>query len=231
MKTWIRGVAAVGVGGLLLGGAGCRNGRGGDDALVRLINAAPDVEDLSVAVDGQRVWKHSEFRSGTHFDGVGQGAYQVDLTAQQGGQRLTARNYIQCQKGRAYTFVAYGQGEPGGAPGLRVFIDPRRTVVPPGKTRLRLINVAGDLGNVDVLFNNIVGLPGVAAGARSGALLLDAGTYDFKVVEAGGENPVIGPLRIGCQAGRSYTLVLMGRRGAAVGGSQSLSLIAYPDAQ
>lgn len=226
-----RGLAlALLLGALVLGSAGCRRGGGGrDDALVRLINAAPDTEDLSVAVDGQRVWRHSSFRSSTGYGGVGEGTYQVDITAQQGGQRLTGRNYIQCRKGRAYTVVAFGRG-PNivEAPALRIFNDPREITVPANKIRLRLINGAGDLGGVDVLFNNIVGLQSVAFGSRSEPILLDAGWYDVKLYGAGGVDALTAPVRIGFQSGRSYTLVAMGRRGMGVR-PQALSLIAYPD--
>lgn len=223
-----RALALMLLGVLALGACGCRRGGGGrDDALVRLINAAPDAEDLSVAVDGQRVWRHSSFGSSTGYGGVGEGTYQVDITAQQGGQRLTGRNYIQCRKGRAYTVVAFSRGaNVVEAPALRIFNDPREVAVPPNKIRLRLIHGVGDLGAVDVLFNNIVGLQSVPFGSRSEPILLDAGYYDVKLYTTAGD--LTDPVRLGFRAGRSYTLVAMGRRGGNVG-PQPLSLIAYPD--
>lgn len=212
----------LGVG--LLAVNGCRTGGRRADAWVRLINAAPDAENLSVAVDGQRVWRHSEYRSNTGYGGVGAGTYQVDITAEQDGQRLTGRNYVQCRKGMAYTFVAFSRAtNTAEAPGVRIFSDPREIAVPPGKIRLRLINGTSGLGSVDLLFNNIVGLPNVAFGARSEPILLDTGSYDMKLFAAGGGGTLSAPVRVRFQSGRSYTLVAMGNR------ASGLSLIAYPD--
>ncbi len=216
---------------LVLDVAGCRRGGGGgNDALVRLINAAPDAQDLSVAVDGRRVWQHSSFRSSTGYGGLGEGTYQIDVTAQQGGQRLTGRSYLQCRKGQAYTVVAFShRPNVAQAPTLRIFSDPREAAVPANKIQLRLINGAGDLGSVDVLFNNIVGLQSVAFGSRSEPILLEAGWYDVKLYSAGSVDDLTAPVRMGFRAGRSYTLVAMGRRGTGAG-SQALSVLAYPDA-
>lgn len=208
----------------LLTVGGCRTGGSGrNDALVRLINAAPDAEDLSIDVDGKHVWRNSSFRSSTGYGGLGEGTYQVDISAQQNGQRLTGRSYIQCQKGLAYTVVAFSRGAIAAAPVVRIFSDPREISVPPGKVRLRLINGASGLGGVDLLFNNIVGLQGIAFGARSEAILLDAGSYDMKLFAAGDADTLPSPVRVRFQPGHSYTLVAMGRRGT------DLTLIAYPD--
>ena len=209
----------------LLAVGGCRTGGGGSgDAVVRLINAAPDAEDLSVSVDGHRVWRHSSYRSSTGYGGLAEGTYQVDVAAQQGGQQLTGHSYLQCRKGQAYTVVAFSRGANAAeAPGLRIFSEPRDLVVPAGKVRLRLINGASGLGSVDLLFNNIVGLQSVAVGSRSEAILLDAGSYDMKLFAAENVDALTGPVRVRFQPGRSYTLVAMGNR--ALG----LSLVAYPD--
>ncbi len=207
---------------------GCRNG-GSNDALVRLINAAPQTDDLSVSVDGQRAWKHSLFRSNTGFAGVGEGTFQVDMTAQQGGQKRTAENYIEFRKGKAYTVVALSTPR-SLQPDLRIFNDDKDAPVPPDKTRMRFMNAAQGLEQVDVLLNNLVGLQQVPYGSRSEAVLLDPGPYDIKVNMAGEVATRIGPVSLRLQPGHSYTLVAMGER-AASDPQHSLTLEAYPDDQ
>lgn len=214
---------------MAVGVTGCRSGGGSNDASVRLINAAPEAQDLSVSVDGQRVWKHAAFGSNTGFQGVGAGTYRVNIDAQVDGNRLTGRNYLMTQKGKAYTVVAISQ-EPSAdePPGLRIFSEDRNAPVPPGKVRLRVINAGDGLGPVDVLFNNIVGFGEVPFGARTQALLLDPGVYALKVNAADQVPSLTGPVSLHFLPGHAYTLVVMGKRGSDVN-SQSISIAAYPD--
>jgi hypothetical protein len=214
---------------LLPGLAGCRHGQGPQDAYVRLINAAPGAQDLSVAVDGQRVWKHSQFRSNTGYQGLGQGSYEVSVDAQGNEGHLTGRSYLLCQKGKAYTVVAVSQGAGGTTPPiLRVFDEDKDAPVPSDKSRLRFINAGGGLGPVDVLFNNIVGIGNTTFGSRSQAVVLNPGGYDVKVIATGDVRALAGPLVLHFLPGHAYTLVVMGRR-EATAGPGALTLEAYPD--
>lgn len=201
---------------LLLGG--CRHGDD-DAAQVRLINAVPDPAELSVAVDGHPVWKHSPYRDNTGYQKIKQGKYNVEVAA---GESETKKE-IAFEKGRTYTVVALGVARTA-PPGFRVFSDEREAPIPDGKARVRFINAVTGLGGVDVLFNNIVGLKHVIYGHRSDALLLDAGTYDIKANATEEITPLIGPISLRLDSRRGYTLVAMGRRVAG-----GLTLEVYPD--
>jgi hypothetical protein len=214
---------------LVLGLAGCRHGQGPQDCYVRLINAAPGAQDLSVAVDGQRVWKHSQFRSNTGYQGLGEGSYEVNVDAQGNAGRLAGHSTLLCQKGKAYTVVAVTQGAGGTAPPvLRVFNEDNDAPVPSDKSRVRFINAGGGLAHVDVLFNNIVGIGDTPFGSRSQPVMLNAGVYDVKVIDTGDVRALAGPLVLHFQPGHAYTLIVMGRREAMVG-PEALTLEAYPD--
>ena len=190
----------------LLGG--CRNGGDGDTAQVRLINAVPDPGDLSVAVDGHSVWKHSPYRNNTGYQKIHKGRYNVQVAA--GGP--AASKPIAFEKGKDYTVVALGEARDM-PPGFRVFADDRDDArVPDDKARLRFINAVPGQERMDVLFNNIVGLQRVAYGHRSDPLLLDTGTYDIKVNAAGDVDSLIGPITLRLAPGRAYTLVAMGHQ-------------------
>lgn len=218
---------------LLIALAGCRHGGGTQNAAatVRLIDAAPDAQNLSVAVDGQRAWKHTTFRSNTGFQGVGEGTYKIDIDADTAGGRVSAHNYLQCRKGQAYTVVAFGQkNAPNEPPRLRIFSEEKSDPLPSNKVRLRFINAGTDLGPVDVLFNNIVGFGDIPVGARSAPILLDSGAYEVKVNQADALQGFTGPVSFHFLPGHAYTLVVMGRRDAG-SGAGGLSLESFPDDQ
>ena len=180
----------------------------------------PDPGELSVAVDGHPVWKHSPYRNNTGFQKIHPGRYNVEVAA--GGP--PASKPIAFEKGKDYTVIALGAARTT-PPAFRVFTDdPDEGRVPDGKARLHFINAAPGEDRLDVLFNNIVGLERVAYGHRSDALLLETGTYDIRVNEAGAVASLLGPLSLRLESGRAYTLVAMGRRP-----DRSLTLEAYPD--
>lgn len=208
--------------------AGCRRRSASSVVAVRLINAVSDVEALTVAVDGQRVWRRSPYRNNTGFRGVPEGDYEVRVSAVGASAPLAVLPPLAFRRDHVYTVVALGMVGTGDAPpGVRVFEDARDERLPDGKARLRLINAAPGAGAVDVLINNIVGLKRVRYGQRSDALLLDGAAYDLKINVSGGSvAPLVGPVSLRLDAGRSYTLVVMGSRAAG-----SLTLEAYPDGE
>ncbi len=225
--SWSGAVLAA----LCLGTSGCRTGGedDGHDAQVRLINAAAGTEELAVAVDGRRVWKHSAFRSSTGYGGVKAGTYPVTLEARRGGQLLSSRAYFVCAEGHAYTVLALsGAGE--GAPEMRIFSEDRDAPIPGGKARVRFVNAVAGAHAQDMVINNIAALTDVPPGSRSRPLLLEPGAYDVKVDAAGDADALVGPTNLRFQAGHAYTLISMGRAGAdAADPQQGVSLEMYPD--
>ncbi len=195
---------------------GCR--QGGDMAQVRLINAAPDPGLLSVAVDRQPVWKRSPYRDNSGYQKIRPGTYNVQISS----AAAAATESVAFGKGGAYTLLVLNAPRP---PSLsfQVFPDDAKGAIPSGETRVCFINAAAIPGGADLLLNNIVAFPGLAYGHRSESLLLAGGVYDVKVNPPGRVSSLAGPLSLSLDAGRSYTLVLMGRRPAGV------TLEVYPD--
>lgn len=205
--------------------SGCRlNPRSeGGEARVRLINAVPDAGGLNVSVDGQRVWKRAEFRSNTGYQGIASGSYPIRMDSASFGATLLARS-LSFEKGYDYTVLALGQMRGGRSADMEVWEDDPPGRGEPGKTTVRLVNAAPGLEPVDLVVNNIVGLKAVAYGKRSPGLTLDGGSYDLKIVPADTPDALIGPVTLRLQAGRTYTLVAMGRAS-----DQTLTLESYPD--
>ena len=208
--------------------SGCRYGSHSDEneARVRLINAVPDAGGLDVSVDGKRVWKRSQFRSSTGYQGISAGTYPIQLDSSDFGATLLVGS-LAFQKGRTYTVLALGAARSGKRPAaVQVFEDVPKTAGKSEKALVRLVNAAPGLEPVDLVVNNIVGLKSVSYGRHSAALSLDGGTYDLKVVAADTPDTLIGPVSLKLESGRSYTLVAMGSAS-----NQTLTLESYPDAR
>lgn len=192
---------------------------------MRLINAVPDAGSLTVAVDGQRVWKRSLFRSSTGYQGITDGTYSVRVEAETFGATLLTNRPLSFEKGHFYTVLALGRVRNAGTPAqVEVMEDDAAGAVTGGKTGLRLINASPEGKALDLVVNNIVGLKSIGYGRRSEALLLDSGSYDLKVAAADTPEALAGPINLSLEAGHMYTLVAMGQAS-----DQTLSLEAYSD--
>lgn len=203
--------------------SGCRTNSHSDEVQVRLINAMSMSRGLTVSVDGQRVWKDSRFRSSTGYQGMGAGTYGLRLDADTSGTGSVLSRPMTFEKGHRYTVLALGR-ERGSAARVQLLDDEASGRDTPEKAQLRLIEASAQIGPVDLVVNNIVGVKAVGFGKRSPALLLDRGNYDLKVVSADTPDTVAGPISLRLEAGHSYTLVTMGEPS-----SGDLTLEAYSD--
>ncbi len=220
-QIWLA-VVGVGLGSALLG-AGCKTkSDGGDGARVRLINAAPNTEGLTVSVNGDRAWKNAAYRSSSGYQPIAPGTYPVRLDAAKLGA-VPARS-LSFEKGHAYTVLALGANQ-GGGTHLEVLED-GADVPAGGRAGVRLINASLDGKPLDLVVNSIVAAKSVSYGGRSGVLPLDGGTYDLQIAAADTPNILVGPVSLRLEPGRTYTLVAMGDPDDG-----SLSLEAYPDAK
>jgi len=205
--------------------AGCRQKTSEPNgaAFVRLINAVPDAGGLDVSVDGRRVWERSEFKSSTGYQSVASGTYPVKLDANGPGTTLLTGSLL-FEKGRSYTLLALGSAEGVTPAQVQVLADEKPEHLEDGKASVRLINASSGAPPVDLVVNTIVGVKSIGYGRRSSPVALAGGAYDLQLASAGTEEILAGPVHLTLIAGKSYTLIAMGRAG-----SQSLSLEAYPD--
>ena len=210
---------------LLSMGAGCRRHENAspDEARVRLINAVPNAGDLTVAVDGKRVWKGPRFGSNTGYQAIPKGRYEVRIDTGRPRPIDSAGIGFIFERGQDYTLVALPSATGGEEPGTLVFVDERNAFVPPGQASIRFINAAPGARRIDALFNRIVGLKNVALGTRSDALLLDTGDYELSLAPSASQfTPLLEPIPLHLESGRAYTFV-------AMGGRKEISVHAYQD--
>ena len=218
-RGWLSAAVGIGLGSALLG-AGCKTkSDGGDGARVRLINAAPNADGLTVSVNGDRAWKDAAYRSSSGYQTIAAGTYPVRMDAAKLGA-VQARS-LSFEKGHAYTVLALGAKAQ-----LEVLEDAATAAPENGRAGVRLINASVNGKPLDLVVNSIVAAKSVPYGRRSDVLTLDGGTYDLQIAAADTPNILAGPVSLRLEPGRTYTLVAMGDPDDG-----SLSLEAYPDAR
>lgn len=221
-KTWLWTAVGISIGTALLG-AGCKTkSNNGDGARVRLINAVPSADGLTVSVSGDRAWKNAAFRSSSGYQTIAAGTYPVQMSAARLG--TAPAQSLSFEKGRTYTVLALGRAG-GGKAQLEVLNDP---TTPPasGRAGVCLINASLDGKPLDLVINSIVAAKSVPYGGRSTTLALDGGTYDLQVAAADTPNILAGPVSLRLEPGHTYTLAAIGNPDDG-----TLSLEAYPDAR
>lgn len=201
---------------LFLALPGCRLAGGSDpsDCSVRLIDAIPDAQDMRVAVNGQKVFHGCAFRSGTGFQDIPPGRYQV-YAAVQGESADLHLPIVAVDAKPDHRYTALAMGMDGGSPKAHVAvyedtIDPNP--IPRDQAIVRVVSAVPDAGSVDVLVNGIVAFKSLRFGDRSEPLPLAALPYEWSVKEAGSYvTPLAGPITLKLHGGRSYLIVLMGK--------------------
>jgi hypothetical protein len=182
-------------------------------SMVRLVNALPQFQPLTLTADDSTLFTGVAVNAVTPYKEIKDNIVNFKLRG--GADSAIANNHETMADGARYTIVALPDDNGAGAR-LRVLKD---EVVPDaGKARIRLINAtAGDRkvdlavkGSREALFS------GVHRGVEAGYKDVDPTTATFEVrSDEHGTKPVtIKNLQL--QAGRAYTIVLVGRRTGAM---------------
>lgn len=236
----VRPLAAVAVAAVALTVVACQNGRSTDNtsittttpagqsaappsndvaardhALVRVVHAVPAVAPVDVYADDQRVFNGVEYKSVTPYREVPgeRSAFVVRAAGALEGEPL-ARNSEGLDDGDHYTVFAVPDDKAGAE--LLVVKD-EQSLPPSGKARLRVVNATPDGGDIDLVAagqkDPLVG--GVNRETVSGYETIDpvSGTI---TVRPDGKQRVLVTLRdVHFDAGKSYTVVVVGRAGAS----------------
>lgn len=199
--------------------SGCRGHGGGDDAQVRLINALPSRNELSVAINGKTVMRRSHFGDSTGFVGVKPGRYGYSISDNYGP--ITRGDLSARAHDRYAVVVAPGRRQGEGAGALNV---PMMGEIPRGKVAVTFVQ-AGEVGtSVDLLLNNVVGDADVRLAEAPHTLVLTEGNYELKANAAGDPYTTFAEASLRAASGHTYLVVLTGRRDVT-----SLSLRVYDD--
>jgi len=185
-------------------------------ALVRVVNAIPGERTVDITGDDRTVFYDVGYRTVTPYTEIGDNVVKFRLLGG-GTDSVLADNTETLMNGTRYTIVALPGKDGGGR--LTILTD---DVVPAqGKARLRVVNAAPILAEVNVKFagQKEPVFKQIGYGAAAGFNELDPvkPVIVFDRVDPAGT--VLRMPRLGLEAGRSYTIVLSG---AAAGALKSI---------
>lgn len=179
------------------------------DASVRVVHASPDAPAVDVIVDGAVEAEGLMFGEATDYLPVSPGEHQLQLTPEGSGpDSAVIDTTIDVEGGKSYIVAATG---------LLNEIEPETYEVlledldDPAQSRVDLINLSPDAGNVDVFVTGGDELfSDVEFREASEHVDLDAGSYDLEVRENDSDNVLISAPGVRIEEGRSYDLILIG---------------------
>jgi uncharacterized protein DUF4397 len=193
--------------------AGCSSkGGGGGNARIRVLNAIPDANSISLTLDTTQVVSGLAFEQTTQYTGVDTGSKEFKVSANGGASNVidTTINVGSAD----YTYVVFG---PVSAALGGLFVDSGLTKPNSGNFSVRFINAAAGVGNVDLYLTS----PGVdinttsatvaniGYGAASAFTSVPNGTYEIRVTAANTKQVVFdtGPQAFSDQ--QMYNIVAM----------------------
>lgn len=176
--------------------------------LVRVVNALPEKVHIDVAADDRVLFRDVGYQDVTDFQELHENVTRFALRLK-GSDSVLADNHEVMGDGARYTLVALPDAK--GGMQLRVLRD--ELVTDPAKTKIRVINAAAGMDNVDVimkgqkdpLFSNVD--PGIEAGYKD----IDPATTTLVFRAKSGKPVEVDNVKL--EAGRAYTIVLTGAMG------------------
>jgi hypothetical protein len=210
-RSVLRGIGATTA--LLAGGAGVTaaddEGRGGDEAAIRVAHASPDAPDVDVLVDGSVVVSDLSFRDVSPYLEVPAGEYEVAVNA--AGTDTTVFGPVDLTlEAEDYTAVARGEvSSDDTAFTVAVFEDTNGANVGDDEARVRAIHASPDAPAVDVTVDDGAAtlFDGVAFGESGGYVVVEAGTYDVEIRPDTGDDDgsVVFETDLTLEGGATYT--------------------------
>lgn len=168
---------------------------------VRFVQAVPRVSDAELTVGGQTVGGPIGFGEATDFVSVQAARAELRVDA----RRVATANL---RDGGRYTVVALREDR---RPALRVYRDSPASA---GEARVRAIQAAGELGEVDVRSGQRSIARRLDVGDASPYVSLDPGTYSLEATRAGGRGGALASRGgVSLTAGGSFTAVIVGSGG------------------
>ncbi len=178
-----------------------------DGALLRFVHVVPGASSIDVYVNGQLAIRELRYGSASSYVSVSAGDNTIVVT-QTGVTTPLWQQTVGSAPGTATTLIASGTQT------LRFSAyNDDLNPLPFGKTRLTAIHAVESAGAVDVVLGDgRVVIPSLGYNQPFGTFDIDANTYSFGVVPAGGtlDNPILPAADFPLNTGTSYIIVVYG---------------------
>jgi hypothetical protein len=167
----------------------CSHSSGGGSTNLRVVNAVPDANSITVTVNDQVVVSNLAFEGLTTYTGVDSGNQEFKVSAN-GGTSNAIDTTLALSGNANYTYIVYNPVA--SATGL-LFVDSNIASPPSGDFSIRVINVASGVGPVDVyltpagtdLNSTSPTIASTPLGGVSGVVSPATGTLELRVTSAG----------------------------------------------
>jgi hypothetical protein len=168
--------------------AGCGSkGGGGGSARLRVLNAIPDANSISLTLDSTQVVSGLAFEQTTQYTGVDSGSREFKVSANGGVSNVidTTLNLGSSD----YTYVVFG---PVSAAVGSLFADTGFTKPNSGNFSVRFLNTAAGVGNLDLYLTSpgvdinttSATVPNIGYGSGSAFTSVPNGTYEIRITAA-----------------------------------------------
>ena len=181
--------------------------------MVRVIDAMPAGEDLTVSVDGVKGSKTLRYGDGTPYGDVDPGSYTLRIAAPYSRKPILSRK-VDLVRRQTYTFAILPRSEYGGDVVVRAIheggpVDPQK-----GQASIRFLSLSHASDSLSIALNNIVAVDHLRFGVDSVPLSLQPGDYVVKVWTED-DAPLVQPSTLHLEPGHAYTAVVMGAESAS----------------
>ncbi len=147
-------------------------------SFVRIIHASPDVGTADIFLDGAKLLSSFNFGAITDYASIPAGPHKVQIALVGKGINAAAiAQTLTVSPGTAYTVAAIGTNATGLS--LQVFVD--NNVIAPDKTKVRVYQLAPNIGSISVATKGSTLTTGVAYQQASQYLTLPQGSVTFDV--------------------------------------------------
>ena len=175
-------------------------------SMVRFLHAAPDVKDVDIYVNGNRVLRDVSYKTSSSHMQLQPGKYQVDIYPAGESVSTVISKKILVEPGRVYTAAIAGP-----ANNIRLLMYEDSPQTPVGETKARFIHLSPDAPAVDIAGKNgDVIFPNVSYKQASTYLALTPMTVTLEAKVAGTKNTVLTIPDVKLEPNNAYTIVAVG---------------------
>jgi hypothetical protein len=212
--AYTRGSSTLVNGALLyLDSAGTSNLVNSKSAQFKVVHAAPGTAAINALVDGSVALANIPYQGASSYGAVTAGTHTVTIEATTAPGAVIAS--AQPPFAAATDTSVVVTGTPGAQAALVLNDDNLPGSV--GRARVRFVNVAPNLGAVDIYVNFAPKVTALATNAASGYLELTEDTYAINFDLAGTTTIVLNMPAVAVTAAHTYTLYLVGTSGSLAG--------------
>jgi hypothetical protein len=180
-------------------------------ARVRIVHASPDASAVDILLNGQPVVRNLVFKGYAGYLPIKAGEYRLQIApAGAGADRAMIDARVLVKPGRTYTIAAVGK-----LAHIKTVVFVDETVRPgAGKGGIRAIHLSPDAPAVDLA---VSGGPALVDGLRfpqaSPCLSTPVGSYNLELRPPGATEAILKVPNFRVDAGRIYTLIVLGEAG------------------